>query len=291
MRNNFIRKAIFKANACLLPRHCGAESYEKIRGILASGQPAMVARFGAVEIKAVLHDILPPPINICLHKWAYHDMKINAGFFPVDRKHLHRFSQLMLDDIQQLDILASWRPEEIFFKKQLGNVFRISLGDLCPRNEFMFWSKCLKNRKVLVVHPFADTIRRQYIENRNRIFTEPDILPEFAKLETVKAVQSIASNDVGFKSWFDALDYMKKQIDKHEYDVALIGCGAYGFPLAAYVKRMGKQAIHMGGVLQLLFGIRGKRWDNLGLYNDYWTSPNVNERPHNFNMIENGCYW
>ena len=26
-----------------------------------------------------------------------------------------------------------------------------------------------------------------------------------------------------------------------------LGCGAYGFPLAAHVKRMGKKAIHMGG--------------------------------------------
>lgn len=28
MRNNFIRKTIFKVNACLSPRHCGTESYE-----------------------------------------------------------------------------------------------------------------------------------------------------------------------------------------------------------------------------------------------------------------------
>ena len=50
---------------------------------------------------------------------------------------------------------------------------------------------------------------------------------------------------------------MKSQMDQTDYDIALIGCGAYGFPLAAHAKRMGKQAIHMGGSLQLLFGIRG----------------------------------
>lgn len=36
---------------------------------------------------------------------------------------------------------------------------------------------------------------------------------------------------------------MKSEIDKCDYDVCLIGCGAYGFPLAAHVKHKGKQAI------------------------------------------------
>lgn len=51
-------------------------------------------------------------------------------------------------------------------------------------------------------------------------------------------------------------------MDAVDYDIVLLGCGAYGFPLAAYAKRRGKQAIHMGGSLQLLFGIKGKRWED-----------------------------
>ncbi len=51
----------------------------------------------------------------------------------------------------------------------------------------------------------------------------------------------------GFKDWFDAFEYMKAEINKSNYDICILGCGAYGFPLAAHVKRMGKKAIHMGG--------------------------------------------
>ena len=40
------------------------------------------------------------------------------------------------------------------------------------------------------------------------------------------------------------------------FDIALIGCGAYGFPLAAFVKGIGKKAVHIGGPLQLFFGIK-----------------------------------
>ena len=84
---------------------------------------------------------------------------------------------------------------------------------------------------------------------------------------------------------------MECEIDKADFDVALIGCGAYGFPLAAHCKRIGKQGIHIGGSLQLYFGIKGKRWDNHGLYNEFWVSPDESEQPKNLSRVEGGCYW
>lgn len=57
------------------------------------------------------------------------------------------------------------------------------------------------------------------------------------------------------------------------------------------IKRMGKKAVHIGGSLQLYFGIKGKRWDNSNLYNEYWISPFAEERPQNLSKVEEGCYW
>lgn len=34
-------------------------------------------------------------------------------------------------------------------------------------------------------------------------------------------------------------------MDAYDYDVAIIGCGAYGMHLAAHAKRKGKIAIHL----------------------------------------------
>ena len=93
---------------------------------------------------------------------------------------------------------------------------------------------------------------------------------------------------------------MENEVDKHDFDIALIGCGAYGFPLAAYVKRKGKKAVHFGGSLQLLFGIRGNRWENpnynpiynyANLMNEYWVKPGSVEKPQNAEKVENACYW
>jgi hypothetical protein len=88
---------------------------------------------------------------------------------------------------------------------------------------------------------------------------------------------------------------MKYEIDKLDFDIAIIGCGAYGFPLAAYVKQIGKKAIHLGGAVQYLFGIKSKAFDNNNklnyLSNEYWVYPNANEVIKNSNLVEGGRYW
>ena len=166
------------------------------------------------------------------------------------------------------------------------------------------WTLALKGKKVLVVHPFAETIRSQY-NRRKYIFDNPDILPEY-ELKTLRAVQSNAGNDVPFRDWFEALKWMEEEIAKIDFDFCILGCGAYGLPLAAAVKRMGKKAIHIGGGTQLLFGIKGRRWDNdayhwknlpqlntsySSLYNDYWVRPSQSETPKAAKNVEGACYW
>lgn len=218
-------------------------------------------------------------------------MHNNAGFFPVNKKSCKEFAKLMIDSMSELDLLASWRPEELLFAEQLKGIHRMDIGSLSPIGREYSYTKVLRGRKVLVVHPYVATIEKQYKKNRKKLFQDADFLPEFASLQTVKAVQTIAGNTGGFANWFDALEYMKRQIYTKDFDIALIGCGAYGFPLASFIKRMGKQAIHMGGQLQLLFGIKGKRWDDEGYYNDFWVRPDDSEKPLNLNSVEGGAYW
>ena len=109
------------------------------------------------------------------------------------------------------------------------------------------------------MHPFAESIQSQY-SKRELLFENQYVLPEFKSLRVIKAVQSIAGNPCGFDTWFEALDYMKREMEKEDFDIALIGCGAYGFPLTVHANRMGKVGIHLAGWLQMLFVISGKRW-------------------------------
>lgn len=127
------------------------------------------------------------------------------------------------------------------------------------------------------------------------IYGGKNIMPKF-KLLTYKPVQTIAYNNIeDYFDWFEALDKMKRDISKIDFDIAIIGCGAYGFPLAAECKRLGKKAIHLGGQTQLMFGILGKRYENNEYYkefiNDYWAHPLEEEKIKNWESVEGGCYW
>jgi hypothetical protein len=78
-------------------------------------------------------------------------------------------------------------------------------------------------------------------------------------------------------------------------EVVILGCGAYGFPLAARLKTAGKQVIHLGGSTQILFGIKGARWDDhpviSSFYNEAWCRPDPRERPTGAERVEGACYW
>lgn len=287
---------LFKKIGELQPKHSEAEGNKRLTELIVSEKPFMAARFGSVEVKAMLYSLLPRPLGKAFRKWATEYMRMNAGFFPTDDKSLRRFAELMLESMAELDVLAVWRLEELYFRKELRGVYKIPLNVISGpslTHEPGVWTKALRGRKVLVVSPFADSVARQYSKHRGVLFGKysDEVMPPLQSLETVKAVQTIAGNSGGWSSWFEALEWMEKEIDKKDYQTALIGCGAYGFPLAAYVKRTGRQALHVGGALSIYFGIKGKRWDNSGLYNEYWVSPSESERPENLEKVEGGCYW
>lgn len=288
---------------------------EKIRAILLSSKPCMLARFGSVEIgcitnylgiyhqkknfQTICNYIRGKAFPMWWEEETFHSMMYNAGFFSANPSSLKKFSQMMLKDMTQVDILASWRQEESFFKDELNKAYRIDFESYNPFWSEIPWSIALEGKKVLVIHPFAKSIEQQY-QRRQFIHKDERILPSF-HLETIKAIQSIGGQcDASFNDWFTALEFMKNEIDKRDYDICLIGCGAYGFPLAAHVKRSHKKAIHMGGSLQLLFGIKGKRWEDenyneyynyKNLMNQFWVKPLVEETPTVANQIEAGCYW
>lgn len=277
---------------------------------LIADEPCMIARFGSTELACLINYVGVTQdrnkyvgyIKGSSQRWWWEPSIINqmhqwSGFFPATEDKLEQFCKLMLQDIPFVDILGSWLPDETKFDRELENAKKVWLLNLEPFWASSPWTKALEGKKVLVVHPFAQTIERQY-KKRNLIFPN-DLLPEF-ELITLKAVQSIAGEKTEYTDWFEALDYMKSEIDKRDYDICLIGCGAYGFPLAAHVKRMGKKAFHLGGSLQLLFGIRGKRWETGSynsvynyetLINDYWVRPDESEKPKAANIVEDSCYW
>jgi hypothetical protein len=291
------------------PVATGAAANELIHERLASGAPTMIARIGASEMMAMLQHLAvasSSPIRTRLQyirgltppPWwdaaALDAIRFFSGFYPATPETVARFTALMMADLPCVDLLGSWLPGERFLASRCRlEAARVPLADLEPYFHERPWSRVLRDRTVLVVHPFADLIKQQFAK-REALFPGRDVLPPF-ELRTLRAVQSVAGATPEFPDWFAALDAMTARIERESFDVAIIGAGAYGLPLAARIKRMGRQAIHLGGATQLLFGIRGKRWDDWPqfqhLFNDAWVHPGHEERPPLWRELEGGAYW
>ena len=302
-----------------LPRETDPDkASDMIYELLVQDKPCMIARFGSTEFAALVNylGVNSPHRSMWKYiqgeqpEWWWNknimsQMQQWSGFFPPTEENMQRFGDLMMEDMKQLDLLGSWINNEYVVANYIKQAKYVHLRLLEPFWAKEPWTRVLCGKRVLVVHPFTPIIEKQYQENRHKLFENRDVLPEFY-LQTIQAVQSLGGDSNGFADWFQALDWMKHEIDQRNYDIALIGCGAYGFPLAAHVKRQEKKAVHLGGSLQLLFGIIGRRWEdpNYGvkewgipegsysrLINKYWVRPGDVGKSRNAQEVENGCYW
>ncbi len=312
-RKKFAKKTLSDKKVNIL---CGQKGLEisEINRIIGSAVhdnlPFWAGRMGYTEMNLIRqfveHRMIP---QIDHRKAALQELCKFSGFFPCDMGLGERYVDLVLEDSPGIDLQGYWH---LYMEDYMHDIYqkntRIArIAWLEPWKAFddlavMPWSAQLKGKKVLVVHPFEQSIRSQYEKHREDIFSNRpeyrDILPEF-ELKTIKAVQTLGgAKDDRFRDWFEALDWMKAECRKVDFDVAIIGCGAYGFNLSAEIKRMGKTVIHLGGATQVLFGIKGKRWEapshreEMEKYmNSYWVRPLEEEKIGNSKEIEEGCYW
>ncbi|MDO3693632.1 hypothetical protein QVZ41_02060 [Wenyingzhuangia sp. chi5] len=290
--------------------------------LLNAPEPCMISRFGTTEMNCI-NNYLCITSNKSFSRKIYEYitdythtpwwntnhfkyMNIYSGIFPPSEETSEKFSERYLKDIPLIDLLGSFQYHEKFMPLK-KSVVKVQLETLYPFFVENPWTRLLKGKKVLVVHPFDQSIREQYAK-RKLLFKDAEILPDF-ELITFQAIQSVAGTKVPFKDWFEALEYMENKISKIDFDICILGCGAYGLPLAAHVKRMGKKAVHIGGGTQLLFGIKGKRWEEqyeririyrpdetinvnyVDLFNEHWIYPGANEKPKGAENVEGACYW
>jgi hypothetical protein len=204
-----------------------------------------------------------------------------------------QWANLYREVSKQIDVLTVWNYSFNYSAKkrlmrEMPNVKHLVdlnfLEDPFKHN----WTQALEGKRVLVINPFAKSIEMQ-CEKRELI----GILPRVKEISIMKPVVSYCEPGQEY-DWFGSLEEMKADVESRDFDVALIGCSLYGLPLAAHIKQLGKQAIVMGGVVQLYFGVKGRRWvENpmyKGRFNEHWIFPLEEDIHPKMREIENGCY-
>ena len=278
--------------------HNGADGNCRIRESIERGKPFAYCRYSYTEMDIMIQSIRQRLFGFPFTKgikWL--DIFCSDGVSNAEGA--RRYTELMLEAFGNADILGIWMNlhmgEALLDMRQLRDDLYIaeamSVEAFCHDDP---WTMALNGKKVLVVSPFSEAIRHQY-PKRDLIWGEKEVLPEFT-LDTEDSIWYYAGKrDSRFSDWFEAYDFLYERIMTHDFDVVILGCGYFGFPLAARIKRAGRQAIHMGGATQLLFGIRGKRWDVIPhisrFYNEYWIRPDEKLKPVDDKNLDDGCYW
>jgi len=217
----------------------------------------------------------------------------DSGVFPATSAEMKTFVRIYEEAITQLDGICLWqaggflREVELRLSERLNpRADRISVREL----SFAFVLS-LPPCRWLVVSSFVGTMKRQLPQLA-------DIHPGYpVSPEVVRSCQFVEAPPFPWHrsptepTWSQQLKDLKKRVLQESFDLAVVGAGAYSLPLLAAIKSAGRKAIHLGGETQLLFGIKGRRWDAMNLYNEHWVRPSREETPSNYLEKENGCYW
>tara|TARA_B100001287_G_C22656942_1_gene518255 strand:+ start:747 stop:1613 length:867 start_codon:yes stop_codon:yes gene_type:complete len=218
----------------------------------------------------------------------------SAGIYILNDSDFQNWSEIYIKAIKNTDFLLQWSDSD---KKLLGNIKRkknlsksfIGLEPFTLGSNG--WHHFLGDKKVLCVSPFSKSIKEN-IENYKYIWNKAHI----GQLHTIQASYPEILEGKKPVSWKIKLDKVMDEINKVDFDVATIGYGGFSLIIGEYIRSMGKTSIHLGGSNQILYGIKGKRWDkNFEKYSwyggEYWKRPHKNEVPEFSKMLEDGAYW
>jgi hypothetical protein len=264
-----------------------------MESLLQSSEPCLIGRFGTIECQSLFMNSYSPVLER------------NAGIYGDQDAWKIQYTRA----IRQADCLAlGWyKPTAALERKVIEgwNGIEVSLRSLEPYyvEPGKRWTNCLKGKKVCVVTSFAKTARKQ-LEKRELLWKDVDtLLPSTTLWSFVPTgyAPSLAQGRASWSDfdditcWSDAVDYCVKEVMKNDPDIVLLGCGGLAMVIGAELKRRGKKCMVLGGAIQVLFGIKGGRWekhDVIGkLWNEHWVWPSEEETPAGSSEVEGGCYW
>ena len=273
-----------------------------IKNALESDRGALIGRNGTIELEQMIQ-VNPAKLPI---------LERNAGIFPVAIHNIfYRWQTESIDATKSADILATgWyeplkEAETLMLEKWQVKALQVPLRTLEPYyvSPDEQWTRLLEGHSVAVVTSFTETAKKQVSKGAKAIWGSHGVLPPDGTVDwhwiQTGYPRSIAQGrnewPDGINSWFQAADYVVREVMKSGARFALIGCGGLSMPIAKMLKDRGVIAIVMGGAIQVLFGIKGRRWEKYPVistfWNDEWVWPSKEETPVYAHAIEGGCYW
>ena len=287
---------------------------DRIYAALESGKPFFIGRNGSSEMEAVSfwHIHRNTSSYRFIRPWNAQllvKLERGAGVWPATEDSCDSWSKEYTESLTLLDgVAAGWyQPlkmlEHTLLNTYAPHAFLMPLRSLEPyyvepENR---WTQLLAGKRVAVVSSFAKTIQAQVwkdgIWNHTETILPPTTfwIPIQTYYSPTVSLGDCTAWPTGIGSWDDAATMIVDEVVKSGASIALIGCGGLGMIVGGRLKRKGISSIILGGAIQVLFGIKGLRWETHDIiskfWNDSWVWPSASETPSGALKIERGCYW
>lgn len=214
IHTNIINKLAFRTKKNKLHIVSLQRGMELIKEKIRSGIPFMLARYGFTELRNISRISTEKK-----RKKFFNDLCILSGFYPHDISLLPRFIELYHRVEQNIDVLLPWSFLHDVANNERTRIANLSgcsllcpmslsgtvLGypldaditqDECYYNYQYFVNNSymseLKDKKVLVIHPFKKTILSQYEK-----LTSRGILAKCKAFTVLQAIQSLGTTRGG----------------------------------------------------------------------------------------------
>ena len=273
------------------------ETHALISKFIESDSPCVVGRLGGVEASLAIWAKKIP--RFPFHRPMPHIFADTsngadiAGIRPRNKDSYSAFADLIWNALQNTDFQGVWSyGYEALCLPHLKERPLYDVEIIAPNaSHSNHWMHSLKGKRILVISPFKKTIESQ-IPKLGGIWPQ---MPWFSdtQFEIIQFPYLIQPGCP--EAWWEVYERIGKIVSEGNYDIALLGCGGLGLPFASMAKNAGRVAIHLGGHLQLLFGIYGKRhldqpWHRVSI-NENWVRPESTEVPECAPRVEGGGYW
>lgn len=273
-----------------------------IKSQIESNLPFFIGRIAGIELQICYEFYYTNHVN----DYQLQELENNAGIKITTTNSLKEYVDKLIASYEHCSSIAEWdRNGDVFaitgqsqewIKQKTPRIQKINAISLEPYyvDEQISWMSSLQNKKILIIHPFINTFKKQ-LSKLNEIFPNRTWFNN-CTFQFIKPPMTLAGNHKN-RDWRDYYNEFVENLRKvEEFDVALVAAGGYGMLIADFINQeLHKSVIYIGGALQLFFGVIGKRWFTnpqiMSLVNDDWIRPTKEDKPDNFIKVEKGCYW
>ena len=246
-------------------------------------------------------------VKVFESKLMFHGLK-QSGIFPATTDFYLEYNHFYVSHLKNIDCLGLFL-DSIKMEKAIIRDYNLTSKLIhyidqepdrsVPSKTQNCYLQYFHGKKILIICPFAELLSQRanktIFEGVWSKIGKQWFFPE--RVDALEFPYGFSRRTHGQYSNAIALfEHIKSEIQELDFDIALIAAAGLAIPIAAFVKSLGKVGIDLGGHLQIIFGVMGKRWRSRKgwkqkYFNEWWIDMPIRYKPKEGDVCDSGAYW